>query len=128
MDEQRMMTAPAFLQIMAPRHPRLGSNDDRLTGPHTREERPLDQRLRSVRNLISTLDEAGGTAPEELMQWTLSVLHSAVLRPTIRLSKGQLTTVMTTLSELNHEATRATPDTVLFCQRAQLVVDVLLSA
>ena len=123
-----MMTAPAFLEIMAHWHPRLDSLDDSLPAPSAREEQPFRERLWSVRNLVSTLDEAVGTAPEQLIQKVLNVLHLEILHPTLRLSERQVTTVMATLAELDHEATRFTPDTAQFSRRALLLVDVLLLA
>jgi hypothetical protein len=128
MDEQRMMTAPAFLKIMAHWHPQLDSLDDCLPAPRAREEQPFRERLWSVRNLISTLDEAVGAAPEQLIQTVLNVLHFEILHPTLRLSERQINTVMATLAELDHEATRFTPDAAQFSRRALLVVDILLLA
>ena len=62
------------------------------------------------------------------MQYLLSVLRSEILRPTIRLSDRQLDTVMLTLSDLDHEATRPVPDVARFGRGARLVVDIMLLA
>ena len=62
------------------------------------------------------------------MQQVLNALHSEILGPTLRLSERQLAIVMTTLSDLNHEPTRVTPDAVRFCRRARLVIDTILLA
>lgn len=127
MDEHCMMTAPAFLEIMTDSHPCLASVDDGLTALGTREERrPSRERLWSVRELLGALDETPVPTRDQLMQQILEVLRSEVLRPTLWLDKRHLDTVMTTLAELDHQTTRATPDVRLFCQRAQLVVDILL--
>ena len=128
-DEQRMMTAPAFLDIMAHRQPPLGPVDERLRSPRTREERVASREsLWAARDLLGGLGEAVGPVQGHLMQEVLNALHTEVLRPTLRLSERQLAIVMTTLSELNHEATRATPDVAQFCQRAGLVIDTMLLA
>jgi hypothetical protein len=58
----------------------------------------------------------------------LNVLHFEILHPTLRLSERQINTVMATLAELDHEATRFTPDAAQFSRRALLVVDILLLA
>lgn len=129
-DEQRMMTAPAFLDIMAQRQPPLGPVDDeRLRRPSTREERVASREsLWAARDLLGGLGELVGPVPGHLMQEVLNALHTEVLRPTLRLSERQFAIVMTTLSELNHEATQATPDVAEFCQRASLVIDTMLLA
>ena len=127
MDEHWMMTAPAFFEIMTDWHPRLTSVDDGPPALRAREERrPSRERLWAIRELLGELDEMAGSTRDRLMQPILEVLRSDVLRPTLRLGKRQLDTVMTTLAELDHEAMRATPDVGLFCRRAQLVVDILL--
>jgi hypothetical protein len=126
MDEHRMMTTPTFFEIMTHWHPGLASGDGGLTPIPAREERRWSrQRLWAVRELLGALDETAVASRDQLMQM-LEVLRSDVLRPTLRLGKRQLETVMTTLAELDHETTRARPDVALFCQRARLVVDVLL--
>ncbi len=124
-----MMTAPAFLDIMAHWQPHLGPVDERPRASCTREEQPTSrERLWAALDLLGGLDEAVGPALDHLMQQVLNALHSEILRPTLRLSERQLAIVMTTLSELNHEATRATPDVAQFCQRASLLVDIMLLA
>ncbi|HEX3904006.1 MAG TPA: hypothetical protein VH853_14290 [Polyangia bacterium] len=129
MDEQRMMTAPAFLEIMARSQPHLGPVDERVTCPCRRgEPLPARERLWVALDLLRASDEAVGAARDHLMQQVLNVLQSEILRPSLRLSERQLATVMTTLSELNHEATRATPNATQFCQRARLVIDTILLA
>lgn len=126
-DEQRMMTAPAFLDIMARRQPHPAPVDERLKAPCTREERlPSRERLWAALDLLIPLDEAVGLARDHLMEQVLNTLHSEILGPTLRLSERQLASVMATLSELNHEATRAIPDTAQFCRRARLVIDTIL--
>ena len=128
-DEQRMMTAPAFLDIMARWQPQIGLVDERLRAACTREERLTSrERLWAALDLLSRLEETVGPVPDHLMQQVLNALHTEILRPTLRLSERQLAIVMTTLSELNHEATRATPDVAQFCQRASLVIDIMLLA
>ena len=122
-----MMTAPAFLEIMTGWHPGLALVDDGPTARPTREERrPSRERLWAVRELLGALDETAVPTRDQLMQQVLEVLQADVLRPTLRLRQRQLDTVMTTLAELAHETTRATPDVGLFCRRAQIVVDILL--
>jgi hypothetical protein len=129
MDEQRMMTAPAFLEIMTRWQPQLAPADERLTALCMRDEwLPFRERLRAALDLLTALDEAVGPARDQLMEQVLTVLHSEILRPSLRLTERQLATVMTTLAELDHETTRATPDTAHFCQRARLVVDIALLA
>jgi hypothetical protein len=126
-DEQRMMTAPAFLDIMAHRQPRLAPIAERLTDPCRQDDRlPSWERLWATLKLLGALDEAVGGARGDLMQQVLNVLHSEILRPSLRLGGRQLAVVMTTLSELNHEGTRATPDAERFCRRARLVIDTIL--
>jgi hypothetical protein len=128
-EEQRMMTAPAFLDIMARWPPHLAPVDERAIVSCARAERlPYRERLWAALDLLSALDEAVGSARDHLMQQVLNSLHCEILRPTLRLSARQLSIVMATLSELNHEATRATPAVEQFCQRARLVVDIVLLA
>lgn len=125
-DDQRMLTTPAFFEIMARWQPRL---DARLTDLCTPgERRPFRQRLWAALDLLSALDEGAGPARDQLMQQVLNVLHSEILRPTLRLSSRQLATVTMTLSELDHEATRVPPDVAQFCRRARTVVDIELLA
>ena len=127
--EQRMMTAPAFLDIMARWRPHLAPVEDRLMAHSSREELlPFHERFSAALDLLSAIDEAVGPSRDQLMQQMLNALHSDILRPTLRLSDRQLATVMTTLSELTHEATRAAPDAGQFCQGARLVVDIVFLA
>lgn len=128
-DEQRMMTAPAFLDLMARWPPHLAPPDERVSVFRARAERPpYRERLWAALDLLRGLDEAVGPARDRLMQQVLNALHSELLRPTLRLTERQRALVMATLSELNHEATRATPDTAQFCQHARLVIDTMLLA
>ena len=122
-----MMTATAFLHIMARRQVHLAPIGERATVSCARTELlPYRERLWAAMELLSALDEAVGPARDQLMQQELNALHSEILRPTLRLSARQLASVITTLSELNHEATRATPDVEQFCQHARLVIDTML--
>lgn len=124
-----MMTAPAFLDIMARWQPHLAPVDESATDPCPPEERRASrERLWAALDLLGALDEAVGTARDHLMQTVLNALHSEILRPTLRLGERQLAIVMMTLSELNHETTRAMPDVAQFCRRAALVVDTILLA
>jgi hypothetical protein len=129
MDDRRMMTAPTFLEIMARRQPHLVPVDEQLTALRRRDERPpFRDRLWAATEALSALDETVGSTRDQLMQYLLSVLHSEILRPTIRLSERQLGTVMLTLSGLDHEPTRPVPDVARFGQGARLVVDIMLLA
>ena len=146
MNDQRMMTGPAFLEIMAHRDPQLillGASlasrtmtstlafplEVEETTTRTREERlSFRERLEVVRDVINALVDDACSAQDQLMQAVVNTLHREILRPTHRLSERQLAAAMTALSELDHETTRVTPDVPLFCQRAELVVDILTLA
>ena len=124
-----MMTAPAFLEIMAAWQPHFVPVDERPSGPCQRAERlPFRERLWTALDLLSALDEAVGPVRDQLMQELSNLLHSHILHPTLRLNEQQLGTVMRTLSELDHEATRAVPNAAQFCRSARLLVDVMLLA
>jgi hypothetical protein len=146
MNDQRMMTGPAFLKIMAHRDPQfvpLGAgltsrtmtstlafpSEVEETTTRTQEDRLLfRERLDLVRDVIGALVDEACPAQDQLMRTLVNTLYGEILRPTLRLKEWQLAAATTALSELDHETARVTPDVSLFCQRVRLVLDILTLA
>jgi hypothetical protein len=81
--------------------------------------------LTIARELLGTLKDATRAGQTHVMQRVLRLLHREILCPNLRLTEQQLGTVMTAVTDLEHEAVRMAPDAAIFNGRAQIVVDIL---
>jgi hypothetical protein len=89
---------------------------------------PSSERLQIARELLAALKDATRPGQAHLMHRVLSILQRELLNPDLPLSSGQAAAVLSAVAELEHEAARTVPDTALFSDRAQSVVDLLALA
>lgn len=95
--------------------------------PLRKDLAPFSQLLEIARELLGTLKHATRAGQAHVMQRVLRLLHREILCPNLRLTEQQLGTVMTAVTDLEHESVRVAPDVAIFNARAQIVVDVLCS-
>lgn len=93
--------------------------------PIREESVPLPGLLAIARELLDTLKDATRGGQNHVMQRVLRILHREILRPSLRLTEQQLGIVMTAVTDLEHEAVRMAPDTAIFAERAEIVVDLI---
>jgi hypothetical protein len=93
--------------------------------PIRKEPVPFSELLDIARELLGTLQDATRAGQTHVMQRVLRLLHREILCPNLRLTERQLGTVMTAVTDLEHEAVRMAPDATIFNGRAQIVVDIL---